>query len=162
MDQKPIAYVTPTMAKNAKTIDKHDELLNVFILNDRNEKATNESLSMFVEIYSERQRTDREFWLLDATHLISQKGEPKDILENLKELKLDLDDDLYIFSSDSDGKALKMYEFYEIHPSVPRQMVPYGFWDSSIGLLLTDTEKWNRRKNLQVVLHNYFHSVFHM
>ena len=148
----PIAYVTPTMALSMNTAEKHDKSLKVFILNDQDEKWKNESLKLFVELYSMRLRTDREFWLFDATALINDKrGEVSEMVEDLKELKLDLDDDLFVINHNSYGNALKLYELYEIHPTLPKQVLFYGLWDSSIGLLLNETKKWDRRKNLQVI-----------
>ena len=141
------------MARTRNTTDKHDEALKVFILNDQDQDTKNESLKLFVELYSMRLRSDREFWLVDATSLINDKrGEVRDIVGDLKELKLDLDDDLFILNND--GKAVELFEFYEIHATVPRQILPYGSWTSAIGLLLTDKDKWNRRRNLQVMFKN--------
>ena len=143
------------MARTRNTTDKHDEALKVFILNDQEEKAKNESLKLFVELYSMRLRTDREFWLLDATALINDKrGEVREIVGDLKELKLDLDDDLFVLNNVNDGKAVVLFEFYEIHPTVPKQILPYGSWTSAIGLLLTDKDKWDRRRDLQVISKN--------
>ena len=42
------------------------------------------------------------------------------------------------------------WEFYEIHPSVPRKFVPYGTWDNKNGLNLTTVKKWFRRQDLEV------------
>ena len=108
-----------------------------------------ESLQLFVEIYSSRKRTDREFWLLDTTHLQADKGY-EGIFDELKDLKLDLDDDLFLFNYGAEGKVIKIFEFYEIHPTIPRQMLPYASWDSVNGLSLNEDEKWERRRNLQV------------
>ena len=58
------------MARTRNTTDKHDEALKVFILNDQDEDTKDESLKLFVKLYSMRLRTDREFWLFDATALI--------------------------------------------------------------------------------------------
>ena len=140
------------MARTRNTTDKHDEALKVFILNDQEEKAKNESLKLFVELYSMRLRTDREFWLLDATALINDKrGEVREIMGDLAGLKLDLDDDLFILNDAHDKKGLEVFEFYEIHPTVPRQVLHYGNWDSENGLRLTDYAKWERRRDLQVI-----------
>ena len=104
-DQKTIGYITSKMAKNEKIIDHRDESLNVFILNDKTEEEMTESLQLFVEIYSSRKRTDREFWLLDTTHLQADKGN-EGIFDELKELKLDLDDDLYLFNYGAEGTVI--------------------------------------------------------
>ena len=104
-DQKTIGYITSKMAKIEKIIDHRDESLNVFILNDKTEEEMTESLQLFVEIYSSRKRTDREFWLLDTTHLQADKGN-EGIFDELKELKLDLDDDLYLFNYGAEGTVI--------------------------------------------------------
>ena len=104
-DQKTIGYITSKMAKIEKIIDHRDESLNVFILNDKTEEEMTESLQLFVEIYSSRKRTDREFWLLDTTHLQADKGN-EGIFDELKELKLDLDDDLYLFNNGAEGTVM--------------------------------------------------------
>ena len=87
--------------------DKHDEALKIFILNDQNEKAKDESLNLFVELYSMRLRSDMEFWVFDATSLINE-GEVREIIRDLEGLKLDLDDDLFILNNFSDGKAIEL------------------------------------------------------
>ena len=69
-------------------------------------------------------------------------------------MKLDLDDDLFILNNANNGKAIELFECYEIHPTVPRQILPYGSWTSLIGLLLTDKDKWDRRRDLQVISKN--------
>ena len=145
----PVAYVTPSMARTMNNTDKHDEALKIFILNDQNEKAKDESLNLFVELYSMRLRSDMEFWVFDATSLINE-GEVREIIRDLEGLKLDLDDDLFISNEAHDRNALELFEFYEIHPTVPRQVLPYGNWDSENGLRLTENTKWERRRNLQV------------
>ena len=148
LEPKTIGYITPEMATNGTTIiDHRDESLNVFILNDKDENEKTDSLKLFVEIYSSRKRTDREFWLLDVTHLISDKGY-QNILNEMKDLKVDVDDDLFFFHYDQEGKEIKLFEFYEIHSTVPRQMLAYGTWDLKNGLILNDTEKWIRRRDL--------------
>ena len=113
-------------------------------------RKKNESLKLFVKLYSMRLRTDREFWLVDATSLINDKrGEARDIIRDMRGLKVDLDDDLYIFNNNHE--IVKLFELYGIHPNMPLQMLTYGFWDSATGLFLSDTEKWDRRRNLQVL-----------
>lgn len=137
------------MIRNA-TSDKHDEALKVFILNDNTEKEMNDSLKIFIDLFSIRQRSDREFWLLDLTQLAFRHER---ILNSLKDLKLDLDDDLYLYMFNHEANALEIFEYYEIHSTVDRQFLAYGSWTSENGLLVTDVEKWNRRRNLQVLVY---------
>ena len=138
------------MARARNTTDKHDEALKIFILNDKDEQSKNESLKLFVEMYSMRLRSDREFWLFTASSLTNDsRGEVREIIGDLKELKLDLDDDLFIINNAKDGNALEIFEFYEIHPTVPKQLLIYGTWDFMNGTSLSKLQKWNRRRNLQ-------------
>ena len=70
----------------------------------------------------------------------------------------DLSNDFDLASPlDSDNQVAKMnkieyslWEFYEIHPSIPRKIVPYGSWDNVKGLKLPTEKKWFRRQNLEV------------
>ena len=91
----------------------------------------------------------------------------KHAIENLKDLPLDLDDDLFFYSHDNHHHSnninkkddnnlgedfISIWEFYEIHPSRPRKLKPYGQWNSSAEkqLSLTKESKWNRRRDLEV------------
>ena len=69
-----------------------DEDLHVFIPNDFNFKK---SIGDFINIYSLRTRTNQEHWLLDVSYWPSVN----DAINDLEDLKLDLDDDLFLFSS---------------------------------------------------------------
>ena len=76
---------------------RHEEL-HVFVMD---EKDIKKSIGKFVELYSVRTRKSREFWLVDITQLT--KNVPKEnlieqIQSDFKDLPLDLDDDLYLFS----------------------------------------------------------------
>ena len=102
-----------------------DEDLHVFILDGKNFAS---SIGNFIELYSSRTKDSREFWLLDINHWtadilvkespINQRtNEPTDqpaedqqldkVISDLKDLTLDLDDDLYLFS----GKATVIIYF---------------------------------------------------
>ena len=64
------------------------EELHVFIVDEKNAM---ESVNTFEELYSLRNRKRREFWLVEVSALT-------DIRSYLKDVSLDLDDDLYLFS----------------------------------------------------------------
>ena len=85
-----------------------DEDLQVFIPNT---KQIDESLKQFVEIYSMRTRKNREYWLIDIgywTANVEDRTSFYDRIRNdLRDLQLDLDDDLYFF----EGK--NMLEYYD-------------------------------------------------
>ena len=75
-----------------------DEDLQVFIPN--NEKI-DKSLKQFVELYSLRTRKNCEFWLIDIGYWTANVGDRTSfydrIRNDLRDLQLDLDDDLYFF-----------------------------------------------------------------
>ena len=119
-----------------------DENLKIYIPDESN---LEKSLEQFVQLYSTRSRADREYWLLD----VSSWQSVNDVTEELRDLPLDLDDDLFIFSKLKDGSAISIWEFYEIHPSIPRKLLEYGQWTSD-GLSLNKEAKWTRRRDLEV------------
>ena len=104
-----------------------------------------------------RTRSDREYWLLDVSSLVignpDEDSSLNNAIKNLKDLPLDLDDDLFFYSYDHhSGDYISIWEFYEIHPSRPRKLKPYGQWNSNAEkqLSLTKESKWNRRRDLEV------------
>ena len=77
------------------------------------------------------------------------------LLNDLKDLPLKINDDLYFYSSNKQLNngvegMLKMWEYYEIHYTRPRKLLPYGNWSEANGLQLPKDEKWVRRRNLEV------------
>ena len=122
-----------------------DENLKIYIPDESN---LEKSLEQFVQLYSTRSRADREYWLLD----VSSWQSVNDVTEELRDLPLDLDDDLFLFSKLKDGSAISIWEFYEIHPSIPRKLLEYGQWTSG-GLSLNKEKKWNRRRDLEVCMY---------
>jgi hypothetical protein len=85
-----------------------EEDLQVFIPNT---DMIEESIKEFVEMYSLRRRTSREYWLLDIGYWTANVEDRtsfyKEIRYDLRNLDLDLDDDLYFF----EGKT--MLEYYD-------------------------------------------------
>ena len=85
-----------------------EEDLQVFIPNT---DMIEESIKEFVEMYSLRRRTSREYWLLDIGYWTANVEDRtsfyKKIRYDLRNLDLDLDDDLYFF----EGKT--MLEYYD-------------------------------------------------
>ena len=80
-----------------------DEDLQVFIPNT---KMIEESIKNFVEMYSLRTRTSHEYWLVDigywTANAENKTGFHERIRDDLRNLQLDLDDDLYFF----EGKTM--------------------------------------------------------
>ena len=102
-------------------------------------------MNNFIAMYNSRSRANREFWLLDESPL------KNDVFsELLKNLIVDLDDDFYTyFSSDNDPK-ININEVYKIRQNSEFIILPYGIFTNELGLELSTTEKWTRRKDLRV------------
>jgi hypothetical protein len=85
-----------------------DEDLQVFIPNP---EMIESSIKQFVEMYSLRTRKSREYWLLDIGYWTANVEDRTSFYEkiryDLRNLQLDLDDDLYFF----EGKT--MLEYYD-------------------------------------------------
>ena len=83
-----------------------DKDLQVFIPNTEKIK---ESIKQLVEMYSLRTRKSREYWLVDigywTVNVEDRTGFYERIKHDLKNLQLDLDDDLYFF----EGKTIILY-----------------------------------------------------
>ena len=101
-------------------------------------------IEKFIEGFSQRERTNTEYWLLDITSLSKIKAETKDSLDNLK---LDFDDDLFWFAYSN--KGIELYEAYRIHEDFGITVKPYGSWSIDNGLTLPMHNKWIRRKDMQ-------------
>ena len=75
-----------------------DEDLQVFIPNT---KMIEESIKELVEMYSLRKRNNREYWLIDIGYWTSNVDDRTSfydrIRNDLRDLQLDLDDDLFFF-----------------------------------------------------------------
>ena len=136
---KSISYINQAFGNDYLMNDKE---LHVYIPN--NEDLVT-SLQIFVQIYSNRQRDDHEFWLLD----ISSWNALEDVTKQLENMPLDLDDDLYFYSFGNNTEDMKILEFYEIHFSRPRKMFDYGIWNKIDGLSLVPNTKWVRRRDLE-------------
>ena len=78
-----VAYIFPDLEANISSILTTDEDLHVFIPNDSNLDI---SIDRFIQLYSLRTRTNREFWLFDASYWSSIS----DTVNILKDLPIDL------------------------------------------------------------------------
>ena len=59
------------------------------------------------------------------THQINDKGHQR-IFTKLKDLKVKVDDNLFIFHHDQEAKEITLFEFYKIHSTIPKQMLFLG------------------------------------
>ena len=130
----------------ALTVAKNE--LHIFIPNDAD---LANSLDLFVYVYSLRNDWSQEHWILD----VSGSKSINDSIGYLKNLKLDLDDDLFLLTYDINHKhsvEVNIWEYYEIHSSLARKVNFLGHWSSSNGLNITKIDKWTRRTNLEVCI----------
>ena len=85
------------MPKDLNQTFRYEEL-HVFVPDD---KDTKNSIRKFVELYSLRTRKSKEFWLVDIAQLtknVLKENLIEQIRSDIKNLPLDLDDDLYLLS----------------------------------------------------------------
>ena len=132
----------------ALTVAKNE--LHIFIPNDAD---LANSLGLFVYVYSLRNDWNQEHWILD----VSGSKSINDSIEYLKNLKLDLDDDLFLLTYNINHKhsvEVNIWEHYEIHSSVSRKVIHLGGWNPVYGLNITKLDKWTRRSNLEVNIYN--------
>ena len=103
----------------------------------------NQSLELFHDLYFMRTTKSLEYWLLDVSML-----EPGILDSSMQDLKtLDLNDDLYLYELKDNG--IEIWEYYEIHSSLPRVLQAYGFW-TEVDLEVFEMSKWIRRRDLKV------------
>ena len=140
------------MATNISSVPILNDDLHVFI---PDEVDLVKSLNLFIHLYSLRKQWNYEYWLLDVSNLIPINNHTNYI----KNLELDLDDNLFLYSishqGNSDDTLISIWEFYEIHSTLPRKLNSYGTWNSINGLNVTSDDKWKRRHNLEVSSFQY-------
>ena len=119
----------------------------MFILDDFNLDL---SIDHFIHLYLLRQQSNHEFWLLDVSNFRNKSK----FIKYLQKLQLDLDDNLFLYDASSmtmnNSTEISVWEFYEIHSSLPRKINFYGNWNDTNGLNVAKEIKWSRRKNLEV------------
>ena len=116
--------------------------LHIFIPDEHN---VQKSVDIFIAMYNSRSRANREFWILDQNPFKNE-----DINEVLKELVVDLDDDLYTVITSDKNQVIEINEVYKIRPTFDFIILPYGSFNNQLGLQLSSLEKWTRRKDLRV------------
>ena len=131
----------------ALTVAKNE--LHIFIPNDAD---LANSLDLFVYVYSLRNDWNQEHWILD----VSGSKSIYDSIKYLQDMKLDLDDDLFLLMYSNDKQSsVNIWEYYEIHSSLSRKVTFLGDWNSAYGLNMTKIDKWTRRTNLEVCMYNF-------
>ena len=137
----PVSFqFIPKIGQNM-SLSKDPQDLIVFV---PDEFEIDDHIEKFIGWFNQRKRANREFWLLDITSL----GTIELARERLKNLKLDLDDDLYWFAHSRDG--IDLYEAYRIHEDYGISVNQYGFWSiENNGLTIPMHGKWIRRQNME-------------
>ena len=120
----------------------HDGSLNLFLPQN--------SLSHieFAKAFSTRSLINDEYWLFD----ISKWNSLQDAMEDLKILKLRLNDRFFLFQN-TEGGVINIWECYGgIGKERRNKALFYGNWTISNGLWKTSVPRWERRKDLEVRL----------
>ena len=141
------AYVSQPIDKPVKNFHFGETDLHVYILNSQ---ELDQSLLQFIDMFNDRTRTRREFWLVHLD-LDLTLGDFNQAL--LQEIQVDLDDDLFVTYYDNE-EFLQIKELYKIRPEADFKLIilPYGNYTRETGLELDPYEKWARRRDLQGVL----------
>ena len=131
----PVSYIDAMKGNTSVKLSPQD--LVVFVPENEN------GLSQFVKWFNLRQRTSKEYWLLDISYWSSIQ-DARNIMQNLN---LDLDDDLYWFQTSNE--IVQVYEVYRIHQDFSIKIKPYETWANGSYLISPMLEKWVRRSNLE-------------
>ena len=118
---------------------------NEFDLHVFFQSNANETMNL-MNLFDRRNDLDMEYWLVD----ISSWSDEKEFANEVNDMKLDLDDNLFLFQSNETSKAIRIWELYQIHSSMPKKMLNYGYWTPESGLNVDTSSKWRRRRDLQV------------
>ena len=90
-----------------------------------------------------REKFNKEVWVL-----LTQYQNIDNVIEDLKDIKLDLDDQVFVTLFQNNG--MKIMEIYRIAPDMPISYNDVGSWNPDEGLDFTSVPKWYRRGNLKV------------
>ena len=144
----PNAYVFQGKSMSPKSFQCFETDLHAFILDSKDLK---QSLSQFTDLYNNRTRTSKEFWLVHLDSDITFEDFNQAFL--LHEIHVDLDDDLFV-SYHTDDKFLQIKELYKIRSTAGFKLtiLSYGNYTSGTGLVLSPYKKWERRRDLQGVV----------
>ena len=136
----PVSFQFISKIDQNMSLSKDPQDLIVFV---PDESEIDDHIENFIGRFNQRERANKEFWLLDITSF----GTIKIARERFKNLKLDLDDDLYWFAHSREG--IDLYEAYRIHEDYDINVKQYGFWSVDNGLTTPMHGKWMRRQNME-------------
>jgi hypothetical protein len=121
----------------------------VLYIIDENNTAT--SVSILKNIFSQRLRTNLEFWLIDIRALASNNGTLN--VENMQDIHFDLNDDIFFYLHNYDTNIINIWEVYKIDPYGKLIISNHAKWSANKGLRLQqNVPKWKRRSDLQVII----------
>jgi hypothetical protein len=123
--------------------------LVVYII-DKNDTAT--SVSILKNIFSQRLRTNLEFWLIDISALASDNDALN--VEIMQDIHFDLNDDIFFYSyTYNTANIINIWEVYKIDPFGKLIISNHAKWSANNGLRLQqNVPKWIRRSDLQVII----------
>jgi hypothetical protein len=121
----------------------------VYII-DKNDTAT--SVSILKNIFSQRLRTNLEFWLIDISALASDNDALN--VEIMQDIHFDLNDDIFFYSyTYNTANIINIWEVYKIDPFGKLIISNHAKWSANNGLRLQqNVPKWIRRSDLQVII----------
>ena len=125
-----------------ENLENNEHDLHVFFQSNANDTMT------LMKMFNQRNNLDIEYWLVD----ISPWANEKEFANEVNDMKLDLDDNVFLFRSNETSEAINIWEFYQIHSSIPKTVLKYGYWTPESGLNVDTSSKWRRRGNLQVLI----------
>ena len=134
------------MRNDSQKFSKLPEDLHIFI------SDFNQFVEPLQNIFSKRSKMSKEFWLVNTSNV-------KTLNNQLNNLNIDLDDDLYFYEQNSKKKSVEMWEVYRIHQKIPVKILHYGNWSDENGMQLENQFKWKRRNDLEVLSRNFFNFI---
>ena len=119
----------------------------IFIPHDKNQASLNNSIQAFKAIMDQRKPSDKELWVLDASALTNLD----DLKNSLQALKIDLDDDVYLYQKDPQGIDMNITEIYRVSADAELVMKTIGKWHARGRRKFTwfVDQKWIRRGNFK-------------
>ena len=104
-----------------------------------------ERLDIFKKLFNQRTRVSTEVWLLDIQ---PWRGQYDSVTALFSDLRLDIDDDLILYWKKGDN--IEMMDCYRIHKDFKPSVRYFNTWNETNGLLEVTSEKWARRRNMEV------------
>ena len=126
-----------------KYVERNQDL-NLFLDSDTKSKSILDSY------FKKRKRTDGAKWLINvpSSKYVSLSTFNENIKESFNNLKLDLDDDVYFYHSNTD-QTIDISEAYKVSEEFEITVQKFGSWSQSNGFKISEPIKAWRRRDLQ-------------